>query len=762
MKGIRKLFFGLVLLTLFGVGFKVDAKAAPTVPSVNLDVVNDWNIGNGATALSGTITVSSNAYFPDKPSSTSEFSDLTYSVQIKSGSTLVGSSKYICLSTENRGETAYYHYGIAATAEDAKEAAHSSSGDTTISSIPDVLATATKQNVLDVFGTRTDTSKTFTLHLLDSSGTDLITPVTDSKTVEMYKVTPTSSGDTTVTFSPTALYLLPGESDSISATFTPKKVAADGSATVYKYNEWEASPSNAVTLSDADKNSVSVKLNTSNAGTTTVTQKYGTVSMSFSPDINTNTDKLDPGEQSGNKTITVTATDATAYNDENILGVTVGGENASHTWSGTTFTYTVPSSGVSVGTNELDIEMDDGNVFYRNMTVNQLPSVAMSTVKVTRQESVSLSKYITGASETVAKNTDVIVTATSDNYVTVSPSGTSAKASNVKITGKTVTAEKDGLIVNGDTKKVIVYSRPTITLNASDSGYSLNSTTSNNGADSPFKVTMPVYVYHDDVAYAGVNEARIAFIRSGSEKTAIMNAPSSISSTSTTTAWTAPATSITVSEIIDDLVGDGDRYTITVRAYPVDPDNSSSYDTKVYAEEEITAYRISLDGSGGAKYTVNGTDVGDHFYAIKGTTYSIASKSKNGEKFNNWDDNVFSSESGGTYKVLGARTFKANYGDSNSSPSSSTGRNSATAGDMDDYDDVPKTGESKADIWILWSVLFVSILGAGFMIWKRFGLVRAIAEADEEVAAAEHKEEVKARKKEKEDKLKMLKDLRNL
>ena len=30
MKGIRKLFFGLILMTLIGVGFKVDAKAAPT------------------------------------------------------------------------------------------------------------------------------------------------------------------------------------------------------------------------------------------------------------------------------------------------------------------------------------------------------------------------------------------------------------------------------------------------------------------------------------------------------------------------------------------------------------------------------------------------------------------------------------------------------------------------------------------------------------------------------------------------------------
>ena len=126
---------------------------------------------------------------------------------------------------------------------------------------------------------------------------------------------------------------------------------------------------------------------------------------------------------------------------------------------------------------------------------------------------------------------------------------------------------------------------------------------------------------------------------------------------------------------------------------------------------------------------------------------------------------MFSSESGGSYKVLGARTFKANYnnGSSSSSSSSSSSRNAATAGEgMDDYDDVPKTGESKADIWILWSVLLISILGAGFMIRKRFGLVRAIAAADEEMAKAVHDEKVEAEKKEKESKMQMLKDLRKL
>ena len=81
---------------------------------------------------------------------------------------------------------------------------------------------------------------------------------------------------------------------------------------------------------------------------------------------------------------------------------------------------------------------------------------------------------------------------------------------------------------------------------------------------------------------------------------------------------------------------------------------------------------------------------------------------------------------------------------------------------MDGYDDVPKTGESRTDIWILWSVLLVSILGAGFMIWKRFGLVRAIAAADQEMAQAQEKERVEAEKKAEKDKMDMLKDLRNL
>ncbi|MBO4905323.1 MAG: hypothetical protein J5367_08895, partial [Lachnospiraceae bacterium] len=116
-------------------------------------------------------------------------------------------------------------------------------------------------------------------------------------------------------------------------------------------------------------------------------------------------------------------------------------------------------------------------------------------------------------------------------------------------------------------------------------------------------------------------------------------------------------------------------------------------------------------------------------------------------------------------KVYAEYSLSYNTGSSSSSSSSSSSKSGGAAGEGgsgSEYDDVPKTGESKTDIWVLWTVLFIAILGAGFMIYKRFGLVRAIAEADEEFAAAEHEERVEAARKEKEDKINMLKDLRNL
>ena len=88
------------------------------------------------------------------------------------------------------------------------------------------------------------------------------------------------------------------------------------------------------------------------------------------------------------------------------------------------------------------------------------------------------------------------------------------------------------------------------------------------------------------------------------------------------------------------------------------------------------------------------------------------------------------------------------------------GSGSGTSGG--DYDDVPKTGESKTDIWILWSVLLASILGAGFMIYKRFGLVRAIAEADRQEAEAVQQEMRRKQEKDKENMIDTIKGLRKL
>ena len=188
-------------------------------------------------------------------------------------------------------------------------------------------------------------------------------------------------------------------------------------------------------------------------------------------------------------------------------------------------------------------------------------------------------------------------------------------------------------------------------------------------------------------------------------------------------------------------------------------DYKDKIDKEIATEKkEFTVYKIGLDTSGGATYTVNGETVSDYFYGIDGVTYDIkaSGKTANATLNKTSSSSEFSSGESIQYKVAGARTLKAVYG------SGSNSESGGSSGNMDDYDDVPKTGESKADIWILWTVLFIAILGAGFMIWKRFGLVRAIAAADAEVAIAEEEERIETEKKEKEDKLNMLKDLRNL
>ena len=202
--------------------------------------------------------------------------------------------------------------------------------------------------------------------------------------------------------------------------------------------------------------------------------------------------------------------------------------------------------------------------------------------------------------------------------------------------------------------------------------------------------------------------------------------------------------------------------------------------------EDLTVYRIKLLTSSGAKYKVNDKELDGSdpvFYAVEDTEYEIKASAKDSGSLKYWEINGDKDDSTSETKKFTAnksRTYKAVYSTSSSSSSSSSsyysysssssstyGRTTAaggagSSGSGGDYDDVPKTGESKTDIWILWSVLLASILGAGFMIYKRFGLVRAIAEADREEAEAVHQEMVEKQEKDKENMISTLKGLRKL
>ena len=203
----------------------------------------------------------------------------------------------------------------------------------------------------------------------------------------------------------------------------------------------------------------------------------------------------------------------------------------------------------------------------------------------------------------------------------------------------------------------------------------------------------------------------------------------------------------------------GDEDTVKVKAYAYH--DGEKYKKIVSNEETYKAYKISLDTSAGASYTVDGDSVsGNNFYGIDGASYTIKASPTNGGTLDRTNSGEFNSGETITYRVSGSKTLKAVY--ITPTPSTTTSPKNTALDGNDPYDEAPKTGESKADIWILWSVLLISILGAAFMIRKRFGLVRAIAAADEEMAQAVREEKIETEKKEKESKIQMLKDLRKL
>lgn len=262
----------------------------------------------------------------------------------------------------------------------------------------------------------------------------------------------------------------------------------------------------------------------------------------------------------------------------------------------------------------------------------------------------------------------------------------SGELGKIEITGKSSGHKKDGIDVMGDTANVTVYPKPSINLDSSSSSSSSSSYTN---ASYKFTVKMPYGDYHDDWTVDSLGTVEFTVISSSGDEKSLKKVSSGSTSSSNSVAMSRSfTTTITAREMADALGRGSDS--VKIRAYAYDGDKR---DDKVYAE-----YSLS---------------------------YNTGSSSS-------------------------------------SSSSSSTSGKGGSGGSGSEYDDVPKTGESKTDIWVLWMVLFIAILGAGFMIWKRFGLVRAIAEAEEEYEAAEQEERVEAARKEKEDKINMIKDLRNL
>lgn len=760
MKGIRKLFLGLFFMALFSVGFKVDAEATSlTIPSNY-----NWESGEDP-ALKGVVTVEatdteiSELTNPAEPASEGDpanySSPVTKKIEIKQGATAL-STKYLYIWKKHAYNEAVKLVYVIDNSSDAPDPQTITTTD--FGTKQDVAVTVTRESAKSVFSTKEATTKKYELMLGDSSVADV--------DVEMFQVSPEVSGISAslVTLSD-PIFLLPGETGIVSANKSPETAKADNSETVHKYKDYTSSGglTNITEKKIGSSVEIKVEMSTTAAATSTVTLNYVSAKMNLAPNINVSAYK--PGD-SDSRSFTG------SYNSENYAGSKVGATPISGTpWTTNTFSYTVPD--LSNNTYTIAITMDDGNVFTGQVLIEN-EAVSLSTIKVTQGQSVPLSKFITNDG---AENIYVTAKATADDYVSVSPSNVSTKASGVSVTGESVVnSATDGIVVNGTTGKVIVYRRPEIKIESSGSGSGTSST--------PFtlKVTIPTSLYYNTKAWNNITQAKVK-LQSGDNTEWIIPSSSSSGSGSSSPSLSFTVDWKTVTDKLNKICKDSDD-TVTMTAYIVDPnkdadkDSDSDYDKTVYAQKKFTAYKISLDtNGGGTSYTVNDASY-TSFYGIDGMYYKIVGKGygvfdKNNSSSEFVNSGTFTQGSTSTqgtatissYGVAGARTLKAAFTVTTSTtptPTSTPSNPNKSGEGMDDYDDVPKTGESKADIWILWSVLFVSILGAGFMIWKRFGLVRAIAEADEEVAVAEHKEEVKAKKKEKEDKIKMLKDLRNL
>ena len=766
MKGIRKLFFGLIFMTLIGVGFKIDVKAAPTLQiSPSTGDVENGALSGGTSNLVGKFLYNDHGDFPTSAGT------YTYTVTYNSPSSPTVTTT-IKLITEN-DVSGGLNWKITVGDEEVARTGEYEIFNLTQSDVKAAVESGTP-------GTPDTKTGEFRLSATGGDGSN-ISPASTS--ITLYKVTAAATGLTdTVNFSGlTDPYFFPGEQVDVAViTNLTSTVEANGTSTVKKFKNWTDSQ-NALTITDKSTNppSCTIKMGTGgNAKATTLNAYYGTVAMSFISDTIT-----------ANETTSIRQTPAggaTAYTSASKIRVDNADATSAFTFNTGGINYSNPSTTYDGENKYLEIEMPDGNVFYRYVTISSGSSEAgVSTIYVTKGKTVPLSKFIT----TESLKTKTTKLKSISDYTAFSKSSTATSGTNticdignnIYVLGNKVTSGQYDIVVNDlstDPVGAVVYPTPSISVSSSGGAIVDSASSSSSSDKSPFTVTMPNSVAYDTISYNNITQAQYE-ITGSKTASAILPLSTSSSSGSNATTKSKAASWSTVAKLLDKACDESSE-TVSIAAYPINPD-TGLVDRNVSGTAQMTVYRIKLDSSEGAKYTVNGVDLGeiasgdhDYFYAVDGVSYTIVSSAKStGTTLQRWDDDENNKSNTRTFTASSSKTYKAIYSSNtttsssrSSSSSSSTGRTTAAGGSsgsgMDDYDDVPKTGESKADIWILWSVLFISILGAGFMIWKRFGLVKAIAEADEEVAYAEHEEMAEAKKQEKESKLKMLMDLRNL
>ena len=685
MKGIRKLFFGIILVTLFGVGFRVDAKATPSLKLTKEGYDWDTTNWNDSTHLPDYVFV----YLHTEPDDFPQLDldnpkDVTYTyncsitcnntpiagpvtvklIHKKDGSKIVkiGKSEYTSgehlLDALTLSKSMFRDRIVSAYKKE-------KSSDSYFEAIVNAVMTPTDDPTVDQ--ENPSDTQTFNLYKIIANA--------------YYNTNPLSAYNQSVTIDGAGKYLLDTDTAYLSIT---KEPASD-----YSFIKWTNGSESTVdksSVADSSKSSCPVTADSKIESNPDMTYIVWFGKLTLTKEITSGTTVKAGGNLSGTYMLSGFPTGADIINFNTDDGATLA---STSTMSSKNYSLDIDSD-ATAGLKTLNIIVGDttdtdsySTTFTHQFYVDSGEAIDLSHVYVNlgyddEKLSIKLSEFIKNESD----YRSVLAKISSDKASVSAGSSSATSLSQIKVIAQKSGTAEDSVVLSGPdgtkyaTADLTVYAKPSISMTTTSSSSSSSSYTSSY----KFTITMPKGDYHDNFKIENLTQAELVLVdSSGNEKSSeIVSLSSSKYSYSLS------------SSKVRDLFGSGSGKA-TLYAYAYDGDNGR--DDKVYAKYEF------------------GYDTGNS--------------------------------------------------SSSSLPDSSTpGRNSSTEGD--DYDDVPKTGESKADIWILWSVLFIAIIGAGFVIWKRFGLVRAIAEADEEIAAAEQTEKVEAEKKEKEDKIRMLKDLRNL